>query len=267
MSPKDSLMVPWRVMALAVLVATAPRTAGAQASPTDGDELPRVRAEAPSDFMLGRPRGFLAFDGGRLFANTGSDLYDFITDTLTVERKAFDSTVLGGRFGLALGPRLEVIAGLEHGRTTSPSEYRDFVDNQLLPITQTTSREEWLVSASLRLALLPPGRRISRFAWIPRTFTPYVGLGAGALKYEFQQFGSFIDADTSRVFNDSFNSRGWTPSVHAFAGADLRVYRRIYLTGEARYTRSRATLGADFVDFEPLALAGTRVTGGVRLAF
>jgi len=46
------------------------------------------------------------------------------------------------------------------------------VDHQLQPITQTTSREEYSLTASVRFALLPSGRRISRFAWIPRALTP-----------------------------------------------------------------------------------------------
>ena len=119
----------------------------------------------------------------------------------------------------------------------------------------------------MRFALLPSGRRISRFAWIPRTVTPYVGAGGGAVKYDFGQHGSFVDFETRRVFNDSFRSAGWAPSAHALAGADVRIYRKLYLTMEGRYTWSKATLDNDFVDFAPLDLAGLRLGGGVRVAF
>jgi hypothetical protein len=253
------------IVGLAALLCWLPTPAAAQ-SPGDGGRS-RVPPPPPSDFMLGRPRVFIAFDSGFLFANTGSDLYDFISDTLTIDRKSFNTPALGGRIGVALTPRVEVMVGLEHMKSQTGSEYRDFVDNLLLPITQTTTRQEYSLTGSVRFALLPSGRRISRFAWIPRTVTPYVGAGGGAIKYEFQQYGSFVDFETSRVFTDTFVSAGWTPSVHALAGADVRVFRKLYLTVEGRHTWSTATLSTDFVDFDPIDLAGFRLGGGLRVAF
>ena len=226
-----------------------------------------VQPSAPGDFMLGRPKGFLAVDGGFLFANAGSDLYDFVTEQLTLDKKAFNAPIVGLRLGALITPRLEVGVLVEQSRTSVTSEYRDFVDNNQLPITQTTGLQEYQVAANLRWSLVPSGRRISRFAWIPRTVTPFVGAGAGAIKYRFEQYGSFVDFQTFKVFNSSFRSEGWAPSAHAFVGADLRVYRRIYVTGEARYTWSSAPLGQDFVDFDPISLAGVRVGGSLKLVF
>lgn len=239
----------------------------ASAQTPDDSRRPRVPAPPPSDFMIGQPRASLAFDTGFLFANTGSDLYDFISKQLTLDKKAFNAPVLGGRFGVSVTPRLDVVVGLDFAKSQTGSEYRDFVDPQLLPITQTTSLEEVNLTGSLRVSLLPSGRRISRFAWIPRTMTPYVGAGGGAVKYKFSQFGRFVDADSRRIFTDQFNSSGWAPSAHVFAGTDVRVWRRLYLTMEGRYTWSTAPLSDDFVDFEPLTLAGVRLGGGVRIVF
>lgn len=233
----------------------------------DDSRRPRVPAPPPSDFMIGRPRTFVTLETGFLFANTGSDLYDFVTNQLTIDKKAFNTPVFGGRLGVSLSPRIDVMVGVDYGRSQTASEYRDFVDNQLLPITQTTARKEVGVGGSVRFSLLPTGRRISRFAWVPRTLTPYVGAGGGVLKYHFEQNGDFVDFATRRVFSDVFESSGWAPSAHAFAGADLRVWRRLYLTMEGRYTWSKGTLSDDFVDFAPLALAGARVGGGLRVAF
>ena len=226
-----------------------------------------VQPSAPGDFMLGRPKGFLAVDGGFLFANAGSDVYDFVTKQLTLDKKAFNAPIVGLRLGALITPRLEVGVLVEQSRTSVTSEYRDFVDNNQLPITQTTGLQEYQVAANLRWSLVPSGRRISRFAWIPRTVTPFVGAGAGAIKYRFEQYGSFVDFQTFKGFNSSFRSEGWAPSAHAFVGADLRVYRRIYVTGEARYTWSSAPLGEDFVDFDPISLAGVRVGGSLKLVF
>lgn len=251
-----------RALVLGLTLLAPSATAFAQSAPANP-----IRSAPPGDFMLGRPKGFIAFDAGFLFANAGSDLYDFVTEQLTVEKESFNAPTIGGRLGWAISPRLEAAVMFERAQSRTASEYRDFVDNNRLPITQTTQRQESHLAATLRWSLLPSGRRISRFAWVPRRFTPYVGVGAGAIKYSFQQFGSFVDFQTSRVFDDTFRSEGWAPSVHALAGGDLRLYKKLYLTGEARYTRSSGTLSDDFVGFEPLALAGLRVGGSLKVVF
>jgi hypothetical protein len=217
--------------------------------------------------MLGRPKAFLTVDGGFLFANVSSDLYDFVTEQLTIEKKSFNTPIFGARFGLSVTPHLDVAVLYERAQSQTASEYRDFVDNQLLPITQTTRRQEDHVAATVRWSLLPAGRNISRFAWIPRRVTPFIGGGAGAVRYSFQQYGSFVDFQTSRVFNDQFASNGWAPSLHALAGADLRVYRKLYVSGEGRYTWSSGKLSEDFIGFEPIDLAGFRVGGSLKVVF
>jgi hypothetical protein len=174
-----------------LLTGTLAATAAAQ-----GTARAPVQPPPPSDFMLGRPKGFLAVDGGFLFANAGSDVYDFVTEQLTLDKKAFNAPIIGLRLGASLTPRIDIAVFVEQSNATATSEYRDFVDNNQLPITQTTGLQEYQVAANLRWSLLPSGRRISRFAWIPRTVTPFVGAGAGAIKYKFEQFGSFVDFQT-----------------------------------------------------------------------
>lgn len=246
-------------VAVVAVVLLLPPGARAQSSPPE----PPANAE----FFLGRPHGSLAVKAGWLFASTGSDLYDFVTKELTLSRKAFDTPVIGGEMSFAVGNRFDVLAGVDVGRSSSDSEYRNFVDNRNAAIAQTTARREVGLSGSVRMALVPRGRRVSRFAWIPRTVTPYVGAGGGAVKFEFTQTGSFVDFATSRVFDDTFTADGWAPSAHVLAGADVRVYRRLYLSFESRYTWSHGTLGRDFVGFAPLALAGLRVNSGLQLVF
>ncbi|MEZ5290573.1 MAG: hypothetical protein R2745_05795 [Vicinamibacterales bacterium] len=261
-------MRPWReigarIVMVGVVAAALASDATAQSAPR-GTPPP---APPPTDFMLGRPKGFITLEGGFLFANAGSDLYDFVTSQLTLDKKAFNAPVIGGRLGWSVTPSLDVAVLYERAQSSTPSEYRDFVDGDLLPIQQTTERKEDHIGLSVRWSLVPSGRRISRFAWIPRAITPYVGGGAGAVRYQFRQYGSFVDFQTLRVFDATFASEGWAPSAHALAGLDVRVYRRLYVGADARYTWSRATLGADFVDFAPISLAGLRVGGNVKMVF
>jgi opacity protein-like surface antigen len=169
--------------------------------------------------------------------------------------------------GVALGPRVDALAGFEFSRSGKTSEYRHFVDNNRLPINQVTHLRQLNLSGSLRFALLPRGRAVSRLAWIPRTVIPYVGAGAGILWYKFEQDGDFVDIADLSVFNDTLTSKGWGPSAHIFGGVDVNVWRRMYLTTEGRYLWSHADVNGDFSGFQPIDLAGAKVSVGVRYAF
>jgi hypothetical protein len=150
------------------------------------------------------------------------------------------------------------------------SEYRHFVDNNRRPIAQDTALREINASGSIRVALAPRGRGVSRLAWIPSRTTPYVGIGGGVLWYKFSQAGDFIDAlapPPQRVFTDRFESKGYTPSAHAFGGIDVRLHRGLMGTVEARYLWANAPLGRSYERFEPIDLAGFRVSAGVNVLF
>jgi opacity protein-like surface antigen len=209
------------------------------------------------------------FRSGWMFASANSDLFTFVQQHLTVDQKDFNAPAIGVDVEFAVTPRVSAIGGFEYSRASKNSEYRDFVDNQRLPITQTTRLSEWNLSGSVKLAVTPRGRDISSRAWIPAAVTPYVGAGAGFLHHEFIQYGDFIDVDSPAmdIFTDTFRSAGWTPSGHVFGGVDVRLYKRMYLSGEGRYLWSSSTPGRDFIDFDPIDLAGFKATVGIHYMF
>ena len=57
-------------------------------------------------------------------------------------------------------------------RSSTQSEFRHWLDNNDLPIQQTTEFQRVPLTASLKMYLGPPGRSIGRFAWIPKRFAP-----------------------------------------------------------------------------------------------
>lgn len=249
--------------ALALSSAAAlPAAAGQQPSAALSQPDPRT-----PDFLFGRPKGSVGLCGSWTFASAGSDLYDFVARELTIDRHDFDSPGIGFTAAMALGPRLDAQAGVEWHKTTIGSEYRNFVDNNFLPIAQSTSLRTLALTGSVRYALAPRGRDVSRFAWVPSRLVPYVGAGAGAIFYEFEQIGDFVDFVDLSVFPDVFRSNGWAPSAHVLGGVDIRLYRGLYGTLEGRYTRASAALDRDFIDFDPIDLSGLRLAAGVNLLF
>lgn len=246
-------------------------TACLVASATAASAQDRDPASAPSrptpDFLFGRPHGSVGLRGAWVFASANSDIFEFVQSRLTVDKKDWNAPMIGIDAAWAISSRLDVGFGLEFTQAHKASEYRDFVDNNLLPINQETTLRERNIYGSLRFSLVPRGRSISRFAWIPSGFTPYVGAGAGALWYKFEQDGDFIDVADMSVFADYFSSSGYAPSAHVFGGSDIQLYRILFLTVEGRYMWSKADLDNDFIGFEPIDLAGFRLSTGVNVRF
>jgi hypothetical protein len=252
--------VPLVVLFAAAVLLTVPSAALA-----NGGEQP-VPAARP-DFLLGRPRGFIGVRGSWLMPRAQGDLFDFVGEQLTIERRDFQAPAITGEVGFAISPRFTILGGVEYGGRSVQSEYRHFTDNRGLPINQTTKLSQANLTGSVRVALVEPGRSISRLAFIPRTFTPYVGAGAGFFFYDLRQTGDFVDFATLRVFTDRFTSQGWSPSAHLLGGTDIRMWRTLFLDVEARYVWSHAGLDADFVGFDGIDLAGARISTGIRVVF
>ena len=219
------------------------------------------------DFLFGRPHGTLAIRTGQMRPRAGSDLFTFVEKQLTVDRKDFNAPTIGFDVDIAVAPFATVVAGLDFSRSKTASEYRDFVDNNRLPIQQTTELRETNLSGSIKIDLAPRGREVSQHAWIPSMITPYVGVGVGAMHSSFIQDGDFVDFTDSSVFPHTYSSTSWSPSTHVFGGVDVKAWKRVYFNGEARYLWSNADLGLDFSGFKPMDLAGFRVTGGIRYMF
>jgi len=252
------------VLAVAAVVVGLPATAGAQVTPGPA----RPSQQLPdADFLFGRPRGSIGIRGSLAIPTEGSDSFDFVRDQLTIEKGDFRSAAFAFDVGVALTPRVDVVAGLDLARKTVASEYRDFVDNDLLPIEQRSSLRQNAVTGSIRVALAPRGRSVGRFAWIPSRVQPYVGAGGGVLFWEFSQSGDFVDFQDFSVFPDTFSAKGVSPTAHVLGGTDVQVYKRLMLTVEGRYVWASGTLEDDFIGFEPLDLSGFRVSAGINLVF
>jgi hypothetical protein len=227
-----------------------------------------LHAQSGGDgFLFKQPSGTVAFRTGFDHASAGSDLFAFTTKQLTVDRGDFSVPTIAGDVSIRLSRRTDVMISVAHSQSRTRSEFRDFLDNNRLPIEQTTTFHRVPLTGSLKAYLVEPGRSIGHFAWVPARFSPYVGAGGGVMWYRFAQTGDFIDFNTLRVFPDSFDSNGWTPTVHGIGGVDISLHPRFALTTEARYEWGKAQLSSDFAGFDRLDLSGFTLTTGISVRY
>ena len=252
----------------ALIVSVLPLSASAepQAASADATQRPAMRRPAP-DFFFGRPKGSVGVRGGWMLARADSEWYRFVSDQLTLERSDFNAPVVGVDVGAALTPRLDAVFTVEASQSGAPSEYRRLVDDNRLPISQETRLRQVTLSGGFRVALLPRGRAVSRLAWVPARVVPYVGSGLGVTRFSLDQTGDFVDFLDSSIFSDSLQARAWAPSAHVQAGVDVHLSRHLFLTLDGRYFMASGTLGRTWVNFDPLDLAGARISTGLQLTF
>jgi hypothetical protein len=259
------------LMRFAVAIFFAFYATAAAAAPADDVQSatpPRqVTQHKAPDFLFGRPRGALSVRGSWLFARAGSDWYDFVGDQLTLKKHDFNAPAFAADVRIAVTPRLDAVAGIEFSHVSRGSEYRRLVDNNRLPIEQTTRLGQADVTASIKFALTEPGREISSLVWVPRRITPYVTAGGGFMHFDLRQSGDFVDYVDLSVFTDVFRASGWTPTAHMGGGMDVKLTRRLYGTVDGRYRWAAGKLGQDWVNFDEIDLTGFHMSAGINVLF
>ncbi len=239
----------------AVLLLTATATA----------MIPRPsHAQGAGDgFLFHVPVGTWTVRGGFDHAFASGDIFNFVTKQLTLDRSDFSSATWGTNVAVRVSAANDLVFDAGYASVSRNSEFRDWVDQYNEPIRQTTSLRRVPVTVGVRHYLSTRGRSIGRFAWIPAARDAYVGLGGGMMQYRFYQIGDFVDPTTHNIFTDEFESKAWTPVLHALAGIDLGLGRFLLLNAEARYTWARGPMGRDYVGFNRIDLSGLSLTTGL----
>ncbi|MBN2244128.1 MAG: hypothetical protein JW793_15690 [Acidobacteria bacterium] len=220
-----------------------------------------------ADFLFSAPNGFFGFRLGRFFPRAEGELFDFVTDELTLEKNDFRAWNIGFDAGADLHEQFELVISMDFMTRSKMSEFRDYVDEQDLPIVQETRYAQLPLTAGVKYLLLPRGRQVGQYAWLPSRFVPYLGAGAGILWYRFEQEGDFVDFDTLDIFEAELRSSGWTPTAYLGGGLDINIFRHTYLNLDLRYSWARPELGGDYVGFDELRLDGLRASAGLQWHF
>jgi hypothetical protein len=224
------------------------------------------RAQTAGDGFSFHPPTFTwGIHGGFDRASAGSDVFAFVTKQLTLSRGDFSSATFGTNLAIPVSRSNDIVFDVSYTTVARRSEFRDWVDQNNLPIEQTTSLRRAPITVGIRHYLAARGRSIGRFAWIPSARDAYVGVGAGMMHYRFRQVGDFVDFATLDVFPDEFVSKAWTPVVHALAGIELSLGRAVTLTGEARYTWAKGPMSRDYDKFNRIDLSGISLTTGFAI--
>lgn len=233
-----------------------------------GATAPAAQAQLGGDgFAFTAPKVAVTVYGASSAPRASSDLFRFSMSELTLGRGDFASRHVGGDISIRLADRFDLVLGVSSSTSSTRSEFRDWVDNNDLPIEQTTSFRRTPVTASVRYYVMPRGERIGSIAWIPARFEPFVSLGAGGVRYRFEQVGDFIDYNTLDVFPDRYLSLGTAPLLQGSVGAGWGLTTHLRLTGEIRYMTARGPLSADFEGYKPLDLSGVSSSVGFTIRF
>lgn len=234
---------------------------------------PQLNAQE-RDFLLKRPQVTISIRGGYSVPRAGSgngaeSLWDFTRRHLTVETGDFAGPQVSAEVGIRASERLDVVFGLGYSASSTLSEFRKYVGEDDLPIAQTTEFTTAPVTVGLKAYLMPRGRSIGSFAWVPRNFNAFAGIAGGLVWYRFEQYGEFVNEVTLDIFGANLKSVEKAPTLHLFTGMDVSINRSLMLTGEARYGFAKAPFQrfydgtSDFVNFPKLDLAGLALSCGV----
>jgi hypothetical protein len=243
-----------RLLRFALLVSLVPALLSAQ-------------GERQRGYLLGEPPVALTLFGGLALPGASGDLWAFTFDELTLARRDFASFDRGLDVAVRLSERTDLVFGYAANGRTSRSEFRDWVDQDDQPIEQETRFERRPLSVSLRYHLMPRGRSVGSIAWIPASFVPWIGAGAGTMRYQFVQAGDWVDSGTSDVFTDRFTAKGRASFLQFSAGAHWAIVPSVALTGEVRYLQAGASGRPSFDGFDRLDLSGVSTTLGLSLRF
>jgi opacity protein-like surface antigen len=218
-------------MLMAGALAFAPATASAQ------DQSIGINA---GGFF---PRGETSRVGGdTIFENLfdwGFDINDFRGGTI------------GGDYNVGIGDFLEAGVGINFYQRTVPSFYLDYTNTDGSDIEQKSKLR--IIPVTAKISYFPAGRN--------SPVQPYVGAGVSFYRWDYSEFGQFVDFDNhNAIFTGTFKDSGTAVGPTVFGGVRGALGDRYTIGGEVRYQRGEA-------DLDPtLGFAGHKLDlGGVSL--
>ena len=110
-------------------------------------------AQKGDGYLFHKPDARLTVRLGYDHANANSDLFKQVTEDLTLSKKDFSGLTGGVEFALPVAERVEVSLDGGYSYSSKGSEFRHFIDNNDLPIEQTTTFQRVPITANVRIFL------------------------------------------------------------------------------------------------------------------
>jgi hypothetical protein len=195
---------------------------------------------------------------GGMLPRANSILFDDDVTLYQVRKRDFAGAFGGIEVTKSLWSNVEIGLSVDGYGREIPTSYRDFTRPSGREIEQTIKFQMIPTTAIVRL--LPSGRY--------RSLTPYVGVGAAAVYWKYEEFGDFIDFNKAGkpVVPDSFKSTGTTAALVVNAGLRYRINPDLQVTADFRNFWGGQRMGEDF-GANRIDVSGAAVTIGVRLNF
>lgn len=225
---------------------------------------PGAHAQSGDGFLFKPPSVTVTAHVGYAVASADSEIFDDVTDQLTLQRSDFNSPLIGVTLSVPVSERVDVAADIFYAGSSTRSAFVDFLDDETdLPIEQVTKLSRTAFTLSVKGYLRERGRRVSRLAWIPNRWSPYAGVGGGVMAYQFNQEGDFVDFENLDIFTSRFTDDGVAPTLHGLAGVEVMVTPKVVVSAEGRYVWAQSSMGNDFVNFNDVDLSGFQASLGV----
>lgn len=231
----------------------------------------RTSAQGSGDgFLFKQPAFQLGVNGGYTRARAGGTVLDRVREDFFLRKRDFDAPSWGFQLSTRGSERLDLALEVRFSRSEVGSESRHYWEEveggDDLPIEQTTTFIRVPITVSTKYYLRDRGRVVSQFAWIPETWSPFVGVGGGVQWYRFEQVGDFVEEPSLDILSLTLESSGAVPTAHVFAGVEISISPRFLWTLEGRYGFGRAKTGVAF-GFDNLDLSGFQATIGLAARF
>jgi opacity protein-like surface antigen len=264
---RNKLLITLVTLAAVVFIMGAPSAWAADEPEEKNEPAAHGTAQAPPDFRFTPVGGWFGIRGGYSLTRADSDIWEFYFDNLTLEESDFNQGLFGVDVGWVINPRVEMIFGFEYLTKTANSEDRYYVDEFGAPINQQTQFRQWPLYVKLRVNLIPRGKQIGSYSWVPSKVVPYAGGGIGMTGWEIYQYGDFVDYTDLTIFYEEFLARGWAFSYGLFGGADISITPSVGVMAQLDYNWAEDNLPPAFAGFDPVDLSGLRISFGVNFRF
>ncbi|MCP5107099.1 MAG: hypothetical protein GY950_27180 [bacterium] len=184
-----------------------------------------------------------------------SDLWEQNIYDLAFDKQDMLGTYVGAELEMFMGRNVSLALEAGHYQKEIFTIYRDYEYMDGTSIEQDFFLRVTSLEADIKL--YPLGHR--------KTFSPYIGGGAGLYFWKYYQGGDFVDPIDETVYTGEAYTKTMTPGFNAKAGFVYRYSRSVGISFESKYTYLKGTLSSLFEGFDKLDLSGFTFTIGLNL--